>query len=247
MNHQTLSNGTKIEFWLKPSEVDALNFSSYWNDESQEEGKPYEIKKGDTSVLETYLADSRLADDLDLCLNNLTDVLDQPQPLSGRGIDIACGNLWATAQVFRKHPLVEYMTCMDYSLHRLTKLAPKVIDAYKLPAARITLAHGSFYEIRDEDSSFDFAILSQAFHHADEPKRLLAELHRVLKPQGIVIIIGEHLLNERRQKPETDPILGDHFYYQREYQELFEDAGFRVKQAKNPHSPLQAFILNPRP
>ena len=144
---------------------------------------------------------------MNLCLRHATDAYDNPITIAGNGIDLACGNLWATAHVLRTQPQVKTMTCVDFSFHRLTKLGPKVIDAYKIPANNITLAHGSFYEIKREDNSFDFAILSQAFHHADDPLRLLGELRRVLKPNGIAIIIGEHLLNEKLTKPKTDPVL----------------------------------------
>lgn len=44
--------------------------------------------------------------------------------------------------------------------------------------------------------------MSQAFHHADYPDKLLNEISRVLKPGGIVIIIGEEYMNlmQRRLK-----------------------------------------------
>ncbi len=45
--------------------------------------------------------------------------------------------------------------------------------------------------------SLDFAFLSQAFHHADRPADLLAELRRVLRPGGRAIIVGEHILRAR--------------------------------------------------
>ena len=43
--------------------------------------------------------------------------------------------------------------------------------------------------------------LSAAFHHSDKPGSLLSEIRRVLRPSGIVIVIGEHIsdpgLNDR--------------------------------------------------
>jgi len=44
-----------------------------------------------------------------------------------------------------------------------------------------------------ENNSVDFIFLCQAFHHADDPEKLIYEIRRVLKPDGIVIIIGEHI------------------------------------------------------
>jgi ubiquinone/menaquinone biosynthesis C-methylase UbiE len=42
------------------------------------------------------------------------------------------------------------------------------------------------------NESIDFCFCSQAFHHADDPQRLLNEIKRVLKPSGIVLMIGEN-------------------------------------------------------
>jgi len=43
-----------------------------------------------------------------------------------------------------------------------------------------------------DNESIDFCFCSQAFHHADDPQRLLNEIKRVLKPSGIVLMIGEN-------------------------------------------------------
>ena len=65
---------------------------------------------------------------------------------------------------------------------------------YAVPADRVVLCLGSFYELRLPAGSLDFVLLSQAFHHADQPAALLAEIRRVLKPRGVAIIIGEHIV-----------------------------------------------------
>lgn len=43
---------------------------------------------------------------------------------------------------------------------------------------------------------FDYeVIVAQAFHHALEPERLLAEVSRVLKRGGKIIVTGEHVIS----------------------------------------------------
>jgi SAM-dependent methyltransferase len=96
--------------------------------------------------------------------------------------------------------------------------------------------------------------LSQAFHHADRPFNLLIEIDRVLKPGGVIILIGEHYfsslkiirgffryffqkgkftLNFRKIFP-TDHDLGDHYYSIAQYDFFFHHIGysFNLKKAK---------------
>jgi SAM-dependent methyltransferase len=112
----------------------------------------------------------------------------------GIGIDVAAGMLWMLPVLFGALS-IERMICVEYSKHRLLKLGPKVIEHYGLPADKITLALGSFYDIRLPAESVDFAILCQAFHHANDPAALLGQVRKVLKPGGVVIVLGEDVVN----------------------------------------------------
>jgi ubiquinone/menaquinone biosynthesis C-methylase UbiE len=72
-----------------------------------------------------------------------------------------------------------------------------VLEHYGVAPERVVLVYGSFYDLHLDAGSLDFAFLSQAFHHADRPAALLAELRRVLRPGGQVIIVGEHIVRAR--------------------------------------------------
>lgn len=52
-----------------------------------------------------------------------------------------------------------------------------------------------------EDSSIDLAFLSQALHHASNPSRALEEVHRILKPDGKVVILDllQHSFEQARE------------------------------------------------
>lgn len=179
-----------VERWISEDTVATLEYADYWNDEDREHGKPFDILGEDFSKLERYLGEVGLVQDLNRCLDTLT------RPLSGRGIDLAAGTLWA-APILLQSPAVERVYCLEYSKHRLLSIGPRVLAHYEVSPERVVLVYGSFYELHLKDGSLDFALLSQAFHHADRPAALLAELGRVLKPGGTVIIVGEHIPRPR--------------------------------------------------
>jgi len=179
-----------VEYWISEDAVQRTEYSDYWNDEQAEREKPFYTVDGDFSELERYLREVGLVDDVKSCLRTLAT------PLHGHGIDLAAGTLWAAPPLLGAGP-VQRLYCLEYSKHRLLKLGPRVLEHYGVDPERVVLVYGSFYELHLDAGSLDFAFLSQAFHHADRPVALLGELHRVLKPGGVVIIIGEHVLRPR--------------------------------------------------
>jgi len=179
-----------VEKWLDEAAVEKVEYSAYWNDESIERNKVTNVLGGDDfQRFEKHLDSLGFPDDLRTCVEAVRRLTGRG--LAGMGIDTAAGNLWAVPHLFRLGT-VEKLYCLEYSKHRLLKLGPRIIEHYGLPSDRIVLALGSFYDLHVPDESLDFALLSAAFHHADEPDRLLAELRRALRPGGAVIIIGEH-------------------------------------------------------
>ena len=147
---------------------------------------------GDFSKMERHLETTGLPKDLKTCTEVLRTAF--TRQLAGVGIDLAAGNLWA-APFLCSLPHVSKLYCLEYSKHRLLKIGPVVLDHYRVPKEKVVLVLGSFYNLQMDDQSVDFIFMSQAFHHAHDPKRLLGEICRVLKPQGAVIIIGEHIVN----------------------------------------------------
>ena len=184
-----------IEYWLTDSEISAIEYSDYWNNEEKEKSKEWYILDGDFSKMENYLQKTGLLKDLMQCVECLK--VDFKFELHGQGIDLAAGNLWAVPYLFDLGK-IDKLYCLEFSRHRLLKIGPKVLDHYSVPQEKIVLVLGSFYDLHIKDNSLDFVFLSQAFHHADKPDKLLSEIHRVLKPNGVVIIIGEHILNYRK-------------------------------------------------
>lgn len=178
-----------IENWISREDISKLKYFEYWNDKNEETSKEWNILDGNFEKMENYLKKVGLTSDLKNCIALLKNKYNLR--LKGIGLDLAAGNLWSVPQLLSSE-LVDKMYCLEYSKHRLTEIGPVVLEHYNIPKDKVVLVYGSFYELKLSDNSVDFILLAQAFHHADKPKDLLTEIDRVLKPGGVVIIIGEH-------------------------------------------------------
>jgi len=183
--------GYTLEYWLEDEILNGLEYSEYWNDELIEASKPWNILDGNFEKLEKHIGALGLVADLVQCRRALSR--DFGIELRGSGIDLAAGSCWAAPHLLGRTG-GEKLYCLECSKHRLVEIAPKVLAHYGVPPEKVVLVRGSFYDLRLPDQSLDFVFMSQAFHHADDPLRLLREVHRALKPQGCVIIIGEHVV-----------------------------------------------------
>ena len=178
------------DFWISESQVNEIEYSDYWNDENNEKSKAWHILEDDFAKMENYLKKIGLPEDLEKCVNILKT--HYHIHLGGTGIDLAAGTLWAVPYLFKRGD-IERLYCLEYSKHRVLKLGPRVLEHYNVPTDKVVLVYGSFYNLYLDVNSIDFVLLSQAFHHADDPYKLLSEIDRVLKKNGVVIIIGEHI------------------------------------------------------
>jgi SAM-dependent methyltransferase len=181
------TTGWAVEHWLSEEDAARIEYAEYWNDVEAERDKPWNVEGRDFGRLERYLDDVGLPADLQACLQALG------RPLGPRGIDLAAGTLWATPRLLAAGT-VERLYCLEFSRHRLLELGPRMLEHYGIDPERVVLAYGSFYSLALPDDTLDFALLSQALHHADRPRALLDELRRVLRPGGAAIVIGEHVV-----------------------------------------------------
>lgn len=184
--------GYETRCWFSSNELTKTSYSQYWNDEHVEKSKEVlDISNGDFKRMEEFLDDIGLVGQL----QDLIDFLKQnsDRELSGCGIDLAAGTLWAAPQLL-ENKRVEKVFCVEMSIHRLLKLGPQLLKHYGIPGDKVVLCLGDFNNLQLPEASLDFALLSAALHHADNPEHLLAEVHRVLKPDGVVLVVGETLI-----------------------------------------------------
>jgi len=185
-----LKTKSDIEYWIKNEEIEEVQTSRYWNDEKVEKEKLfYSIDLADTKAI-NHIRKSGLEE----TFNNAVNLSKKKgNKISGVVLDIAAG-VGFTSAIISKNENVNKVYCIDISEHRLKKIAPVIFKQYDANEEKIVRIVGSFYNIKLDDSSVDLVVMSQAFHHALEPKKMLSEIYRVLKKSGLIIITGEKII-----------------------------------------------------
>jgi SAM-dependent methyltransferase len=101
---------------------------------------------------------------------------------SGSLLDVGCGSGWSS--------------------YLLSKIGYQVVGidlnakSFECPAvSNLTLVEGSAMELPFDDASFDVVASHQAIEHMPDPEKAIREMIRVLKPGGIICIVGPNLLS----------------------------------------------------
>lgn len=85
------------------------------------------------------------------------------------------------------------------------------------------------------DGQFDFVICRQVAHHFDDPVEALKRIHSLVKPDGVVLLLREHVVQDGREMQhflETHPFhrfyAGEKAYRVEEYEAFARQANFDV-------------------
>jgi SAM-dependent methyltransferase len=235
-----------VEQWLDDGALRSIYSSNYWNDLAAERSKEWWIVEGSEAAyarLRAYLDESGLMEDYVVAEPYVSEMSSAALSIA----DLASGIGW-TSSLLSKLPNVGRVHAVEISKHRLELLFPQAVKMFGGDWTKITRNLGSFYQLKFDDSSLDLVFLSSAFHHAENPLRLLTEVDRVLRPGGRLILIGEtHLsrfavarriakmLVTRRRLVTNffelfppDDELGDHYYRESDYYLFGQMLGYRI-------------------
>jgi ubiquinone/menaquinone biosynthesis C-methylase UbiE len=104
--------------------------------------------------------------------------------------------------------------------------------AASYPSSRADIRLGDAESLPWENACFDYIFCIDSFHHYPNPKRALKEFHRVLKPQGQLILadptaplLVRYLLNSFVRLLRMGDV---HMYNQHDLAELFDTCQFRM-------------------
>lgn len=101
-------------------------------------------------------------------------------------LDLDCGGGKMLEQLFETFPDME--ACgFDYSLDRLNGAKER------LEGKNVSFKFGNAQCLPYEDNQFDVVVSTSTFHHYPYPDNVLKEVHRVLKPKGILVICDTYL------------------------------------------------------
>lgn len=244
-NFPSESQLAPVEQWIADEALDAIYSSAYWNDVEEEKKKEWWIADGNYKRCTDYLTRGGLLDEWAVVEAMISDWL--PGNASANVADLAAGIGWTSA-LFSKLDKINMVHAVEISKHRLVELFPHAVKMFDGKPQKIKRYIGSFYELGLPNESMDIVFLSQAFHHSDEPLKLLFEIDRVTRRGGGVILSGENyislyaqvrkmialLVKERRlstnfyQNFPPDDTSGDHYYRLSDYYLFFQLMGYKA-------------------
>ncbi len=197
-------------------------------------------------ILKKYVLMSRQE-----CRELLSNVFDQiGVVLKGIGVEIGAGVSGISCTVGSLFPAVERIYAVEIVPQVVALLQTKVVSAYGLEG-KIQPVVGSFDELHLESGSIDFIIEFDSLHHSFDLAKTVREVHRVLKPGGLLIALDrshdrfnsrkvldrllaavyppvflkEHGFSENAHF--TRAMNGEHEYYDEEWTDSFLSSGFK--------------------
>ena len=118
-----------------------------------------------------------------------------PKEPNSKVLDLGCGTGLELEEYFELNPCAE-MTGIDLSEDMLNAL--KV----KFPGKRLTLIHGSYFDVPLGDRIYDAAVSVESLHHfsAEMKSLLYKRLYASLKDQGVFVLTDYFAESEEREK-----------------------------------------------
>lgn len=112
--------------------------------------------------------------------SSVVKAIKKEKATAGKLLDVGCGPGWFLKDLVKTFQNIEFTGC-DLSermvYHAKNNLSPKV-----------NVVVGDAQNLPFPSNSFDIVTSTLAFHHFPQPDKAISEFHRVLKPNGLMIV-----------------------------------------------------------
>jgi SAM-dependent methyltransferase len=166
-----------------------MRFYEYWNDIAEEKKKPYYIQDKSDYKLINFLENET---NLKSCFLEALEFAGTIGEIKGRVIDIGAGVAWTSALISRI-PSVRSVTAVDFSEHRLMKIAPIVFEQLHGNSEKYKPILGDFLRF-DLGEVFDVAIFCQSLYMSPNLDETLTKIRGLLVKGGLIIIACERIV-----------------------------------------------------
>lgn len=164
----------------------------YWNDIATEKNKPYWIVEESDNKLIRFL---RQDTNLERCFIDALSFVKNIKGIRGRILDVGAGVGWASAIVSNLSS-VDSVVCIDFSEHRLKKIAPVIIRQFAGNPDKVNFILGDFLNMDFEPNHFEIVMFVQSLYMFADLGYVLKKTYNLLKDDGILMVICERILEE---------------------------------------------------
>lgn len=147
-------------------------------------------------------------------------------PRANQFLDVACGTGEIINRLARQFPNTTFVG-IDFTPAMIAKAQEK-----NAALKNVQLTEASATNLPLQDHAFDIVLCSDAFHHFAEPIQVLAEVHRILKPNGKFLLV-ELAYDKLTDKLLFNPLLkhlehGQAYYSKTRLTTLLSTNGFSI-------------------
>ncbi len=217
-----------------------MSAHQYWNDIVIEKQKAFWVEDENDPKLFNFL---RRDTNLERCFLDSINYVNKWNGLRGRILDVGAGVAWTSA-IVSKTPEVSKVIALDFSEHRIKRIAPLVFKQFGGHIGKFEGIAGDFYGQTFPDGQFNAVIFCQSLYHFSDLRKVLKEIKRILVPGGSLIVSCERISEEPQWpmvplsfyktrlrwllKGRADKS-GNHFWTDSEYRTAIQEAGLRYE------------------